>query len=582
MYNLKPLRKPVTPRNFATFDIESRNWIVFVVLGLFDGKQYREFRTMRGFINFLRDAPLDFPREIFAHYGGKFDFMFVLREAAKHKDLKIENFIPRGSSILSMDLVFNDKKFTLRDSSALLSFKLKTLTDSFDVPVKKGEWNHTKTKKWSKELSAYLKSDVLGLYQVLKKFESQPIIETSGMATTTASQALRVFRTHFLEREIFADTSKNKTESVEEFSRRAYFGGRTEIFRPLTKSPIYEYDVNSLYPYVMRENLFPVGAGFFTKTYRKNSLGIYRAIATVPKTEFIPCLGVMLKNKYLFPVGTFEGYWTSIEIEYAKSLGYDFKILNGVFFMESEKIFSRYINYFYDIRKRTKSDSVENITAKLMMNSLYGRFGLNPKKEGISYDLRAGVIPQYEVKVGHRTIEIYREEVELSTFSKVAIAAFVTAYARIYMHQKFYTPYADSLYYTDTDSIFVTRELPSGINLGEMKLVREYNEGACFLLPKTYVAKSSDYIKQVMKGFPKDKIKDFSLEDFEQALEGELKRLKVKIGPKFASFKQAIQKKKFLTMTDNGEKQLRSQYSKRIILKTKTGEYTTRPITIGE
>lgn len=38
---------------------------------------------------------------------------------------------------------------------------------------------------------------------------------------------------------------------------KAYFGGVTEVFKPLIKNG-FHYDVNSLYPFVMR-NLMPIG-----------------------------------------------------------------------------------------------------------------------------------------------------------------------------------------------------------------------------------------------------------------------------------------------------------------------------------
>lgn len=45
-------------------------------------------------------------------------------------------------------------------------------------------------------------------------------------------------------------------EGEDKFIRRAYFGGRTYVFQPYGED-LYYYDVNSLYPYIMKEYPMP-------------------------------------------------------------------------------------------------------------------------------------------------------------------------------------------------------------------------------------------------------------------------------------------------------------------------------------
>ena len=60
---------------------------------------------------------------------------------------EIIEIIPRGSSLLMMKVKDNKNRVhVFKDSSALLPFSLKSLTKAFDVEVKKGEWDHKKTK----------------------------------------------------------------------------------------------------------------------------------------------------------------------------------------------------------------------------------------------------------------------------------------------------------------------------------------------------------------------------------------------------------------------------------------------------
>jgi len=48
--------------------------------------------------------------------------------------------------------------------------------------------------------------------------------------------------------------------TTSEFEREAYFGGRVECFRlgNFTDEFFYNIDVNSMFPSVMKENLYPV------------------------------------------------------------------------------------------------------------------------------------------------------------------------------------------------------------------------------------------------------------------------------------------------------------------------------------
>src|SRR5690606_18102344 len=146
-------------------------------------------------------------------------------------------------------------------------------------------------------LLEYLRADCVGLYQVLEKYFNWPLIRESGVAYTVASQALRCFRTTLKAR------LPGCPKAVDPFVRKAYFGGRTEIFRPyfLTKEPAYhdmmengkswskerweeydkhmekcedvidEIDANSLYPSVMRDFEYPTKFKKWTYKYDPHS-----------------------------------------------------------------------------------------------------------------------------------------------------------------------------------------------------------------------------------------------------------------------------------------------------------------------
>jgi DNA polymerase elongation subunit (family B) len=76
----------------------------------------------------------------------------------------------------------------------------------------------------------------------------------------------------------------------------------------------------------------------------------------------------------------------------------------------------------------------------------------------------------------------------------VAIAAAITAYARIHMTQ-FKNNTNFNLYYSDTDSIYIDRPLPpefiSSTKLGKLKLENVLTD-AIFLAPKVYYLETED------------------------------------------------------------------------------------------
>jgi hypothetical protein len=593
---------------FGVCDIEVDKWVNFICIGYYDGlsKVFKWFDNMDDFLDFIFDHcdKNDIP-SIFAHFGGKFDFNFILRDALSGKKYQVHSLIPRSSSILCFDMLKVDKnkpitewkKISFRDSSALLPNALRTLTETFDVEVKKGHIDYEKigelwkTKKGQKEVIDYLQDDCVSLWQVLFKFYSQDLIVRAGPAFTTASQALKVYQTFMPEGLAIMSLPRQ----IDHFVRSAYFGGRTEVFKPvfdsgydIKKNPLkfskkaleelkkqkkagklYYVDVNSLFPHCMKENDFPSRFLFKTddaKDYDPKGIGFWEVTVKVPKKLFCPPLGkkhiVNGGEKLIFPTGTFKGRWSIAEIEYSKTLGVEvLKYHMGVVFDNAGKIFEEYIETLYKMRleARSRGDDATATLVKLMMNSTYGKFGQSfENKEQIVIDQgQSNIKPHSEVETKQGKVRFgLQKKDNKHGFSNVAIAAYVTAYSRILMHKLYMEAGEDHLYYTDTDSLFTSKLFNTGDKLGQLKL--EYTcKSACFLLPKTYVNEGIEgekFVKKLtMKGFDKKKITHFSFEDFKECLYGDMKRLKVIQSPKFATLKTALQKGEFVCMAFDPE-----------------------------
>lgn len=667
--------------HFATIDIETQDWINFVCGGVYwfdhSGKeQWFETDDMTALMNKCFEiAALYKITNFVAHYGGKFDFLFFIKEFLTKMSIGVENIIPRGSSLLCFDAIQRPLEgsekpgntITFRDSSALLAFGLGTLTKSFNVETLKGEmdflfvektykeidylddiiphpscllfyngkqvkhitkaqrrkrekfryWNFErfnifpftgkisyvapymlklkkdkKTKEVSivendwfhevtfplftrEDLLKYLFHDCKSLYQVIKAFFEAPLIRHCKKKWTTASQAVEVFRLFLKEplHSIPDDDIFFHEGNVDAFVRQAYFGGRTEIFKPvfdneiLGKDFLYYYDVNSLFPYAMMMNEFGdqfIGWLEGQEDYDKYEMSIWHCKVRVPEDMYAPPLGCERDNRFVFPVGEFKGHWTRYELEYAKSLGCEIlELYEGAAFENAGYVFKEFIETLYAMRleAKDKGDNVTQMTMKLIMNSCYGRMGINKDRtkividDGTVHNLFS--IADIETDLGLIRLAEKSDRAR-NIFSNPAIACFVTSYSRVHLHKQIMIVGPKSVYYVDTDSCFTDKPMATGPELGLMKL--EYKcKSACFLLPKTYINK--DIImddgkiksqKLTMKGFDFKNIRNaFSLEDFYEYLSGDIRNISVSERPKFATFKTALKMGEFVTMKND-------------------------------
>jgi hypothetical protein len=170
-----------------------------------------------------------------------------------------------------------------------------------------------------------------------------------------------------------------------------------------------------------------------------------------------------------------------------------------------------------------------NYIAKILMNSSYGRFGMDDRfddirimgvKEYTKFEEKyihiiKNVIPldnKFLVRIKNQdTINNLLDNGSKTHNINVAIAAAITSYARIEMSQFKNNPNFN-LYYSDTDSIYIDSKLPddlvSNTILGKMKLESIISK-AIFICPKVYgyLTENSDEIIKV-KGLTKEAIKD--------------------------------------------------------------------------
>lgn len=331
---------------------------------------------------------------------------------------------------------------------------------------------------------------------------------------TLPSIAFKLFRTKFLNSE--HNIGITWLEQYDKL-RPGYRGGAVDVYKPYGKN-LYYYDINSLYPSVMNNFYYPIGEPKYFEYIRPkpldlindNLFGLLKVKVKAPDIK-APILLTEVEGKVIAPIGEWEGIYCTEELYNASKYGYKFEVLWGYHWDDKAKIFSDYIQTLYKNRLKYEKSHPLNFISKLMLNSLYGRFGLSPHlsnhvllsdvselhdsnfikldDDKILVELSKGVNRYTNFKDSQNR----REKYHLSDIS-LPIAMFVTAYARMQMaHFKFI--YQNNIYYSDTDSIVLDKALPdnlvSNTELGKFKLEYEIEE-AVFLAPKVYAFKTKD------------------------------------------------------------------------------------------
>lgn len=86
------------------------------------------------------------------------------------------------------------------------------------------------------------------------------------------------------------------------------------------------------------------------------------------------------KGGLIFPTGKFLGVYFSEELKYAQSIGYTVIPIKGYLYEKGEGFFYRFVTELSNNRLKAKKEGNSGLSYvyKILMNSLYGRFGINP------------------------------------------------------------------------------------------------------------------------------------------------------------------------------------------------------------
>ena len=493
----------------------------------------------------------------YAHNLGRFDSVFLIKACILLDDIIIK---PKWkeNKILSITIL-NTKtktKFKILDSIQMLNGSLDSLCKSFKIVNQKGIFPHSfvnkdnlfyigdtpsfiyfknmplslynkiNTSNWDLKSEAlkYLHSDVLGLLEVMTKFNEKIYNLYSLNITnfvTAPKLAAAIFTSNF-----YKDSDDLKIKmirgNVEKEIREAYFGGNVDAFINKIDKGFY-YDMNSQYPFAMLNDL-PVGNPTLTNdTNLNNYFGFVYGEITAPNYERLRIPYIQMRDEKTdiisCPRGSFSRMIFSEEMKEAIKDGYSIKVKYGYKFERGINLFKNYVDTFYNIKKTTK-DPVEKALSKLLLNSLYGKFGMKDiisnmkilsKKEAnkitknYNYSIFAElgedkVLVKYSSKLPEPLTSLIKDkkdklnEIPISSLSRkrgvpsaVHISAAISAYARMSIN-KFKNIPGNPCIYSDTDSVVLPKTLPLNIigkELGQMKLEHQIEKGI-FIRKKLY------------------------------------------------------------------------------------------------
>ena len=433
----------------------------------------------------------------------------------------------------SIEIFFDTKnkkhinKVTIYDSLKILNFSVEQIAKDFNLPIQKLTIDYKEKREVGHLLTEqeinYIRNDVEIMARALKIMFQEDLTKM-----TIGSDALSNYK----------KINKNFNKyfptlpfEIDKDIRRSYKGGFTylnDIYKGQETGAGIVFDKNSMYPAKMMYEKMPFGDPiFFDGKYEEDMLyplyvqtlscifelkdGMLPTIQIKNNLSFIPneyvkssdgdIVTLTLTN---IDLEMFLQHYNVYELEYHS--GWKFRAIKG--------LFTEYIDYWTDKKIQAKKDNNGAMyrISKLMLNSLYGKYGLNPiVRSKFPYLDDDGV-----VKYG-----MYESEIRDSIY--LPIATFITSYARrdiIESSQKIrdysMKKYGKDLYvYSDTDSIHCLLDEEKDIDdlkqileiddykLGAWKLESKFKKGK-YLRQKCYIELDyNEKLNVTVAGLPK-------------------------------------------------------------------------------
>lgn len=305
-------------------------------------------------------------------------------------------------------------------------------------------------------------------------------------------------------------------------ARAGYFGGLVFLTDTNPHENAVTYDINSSYPAQMRKGV-PSGTPAMTWDYEPDLPGFYHCIVKAPDDLVIAIVPRRDKNDRVhWNGGTFEvPALSTLEINFARSQGYEIETLEGVIWPDGLCFpFNDFVDKCEALRAENKGAPRE-VVAKLMQNSVYGKFATKEDRDVIEYAPDAvndgdALLERLEEGWTPMTDDspffLRRENQADEIMAKPEWAAWITANARVALLRVAYAVGPENCLYGDTDSVTVTANhdaslVPCSAAYGDFKREKEW-EVFRAIAPKVYAGAMASEWKGASKGQSKRRMKE--------------------------------------------------------------------------
>lgn len=516
-------RKKFTADFETTTDPEDCRVWAYACMDIYNHDDYLTGNDIEEFMQWCQVINAD----VYFHnlrFDGEFIVNWLLKHGFKHdksgKERTFSTLISKMGQWYSIDICYGfrgkQKIHTqLFDSLKKLPFPVATVAKAFNLPIEKGhiDYNLYRPVGWeiTDEEAKYIKNDVWIMAMALRRQFEQGLTKM-----TNGSDALTGFK-NSLDKNQFKRFFPKMSVAMDTDIRKAYRGGFTWVNDRIQGQDLGEgivFDVNSLYPSVMYDRMLPWGLPeYFKGEYVKDDeyplYIIHIQCSFEIKENHIPMIQLKKTSRFrdteYLKSSDFEIvdlYLTNVDYELFREHYnvFDLSFLEGWKFKQVRGLFKEYIDYWTAIKVANSAghgDPALRQLAKLMLNSLYGKFASNPDVTGkVPYIKEDG-------STGYMTGE---EEVRDPVYTPMGI--FITSYAReltISTAQKVY----DRICYCDTDSIHLTgTDVPKEIEhiVDDSKLGYWAHEStfqrARFIRQKTYCEEVNGVLDVKCAGMP--------------------------------------------------------------------------------
>ncbi|MFG6281056.1 DNA polymerase, partial [Microbacterium sp. S16(2024)] len=419
------------------------------------------------FIERVIDALKSLPGRytVYAHNGGKFDFLFLVSKL--RGDVKF-----KGRSLMAAKVGSHE----LRDSSHIIPERLAAFSkDKFDYDRnRKANREH-----WRKEIIDYCIADCRYTLDIVKSF-----VANYGFKLTIGQASMAELRKHY--------DVKRINQGFDQQLRAFYFGGRVECLagRGHFRGDYKLYDVNSMYPAVMANCAHPVG-DFNDYDLRRGEPNEHTVFIDLVATNHGALIARDEDGSTTANIARGRFKTTIWEYNVAKQYGLieDIEIF-ACWDCRKRSDFSKFIMPLYDNRLRTKESMRElkaqglqttaaflglkkdDIFFKLLLNNSYGKFAMNPANyrehyitdpgarpdegwfkslEGMSDDERIGYLQPI---FSNADYAIWQKPSPSFRYNNVGTAASITGAARAILLAAIQQ--SQGAVYCDTDSLICT------------------------------------------------------------------------------------------------------------------------------